>query len=322
MIAKMRRITSVDVAREAGVSQSTVSFVLNNDLRQSIPEETRAKVIEAARKLDYQPSAAARMLRTGQSKIVLVVYEQSAIESGVSRILEDLAEAVGNLGFSLVMQIGFSPEREHLTGNLAPAVVVWLGDPNNSEAMAGLQRFKAPIVSLANRAWVNNGPRLQVEYLLKKGARQIVFAATEKPQLQTMCRGRQEIVRQVCAEHGLPDPRVVTIFHTREKTRQAIADLLAVQSTPFGICAFNDDTAIAILAALFDLKIAVPDVVSVIGHDNTMVGELSNPPLTTISLVEPEMIEQLIASVISVCQGGPVLESITPDEKVIVRASA
>lgn len=54
MIAKQRRITSKDVALKAGVSQATVSYVMNNDPRQSIPEETRIKVMDAARKLDYQ----------------------------------------------------------------------------------------------------------------------------------------------------------------------------------------------------------------------------------------------------------------------------
>ena len=87
MIAKQRRITSKDVALKAGVSQATVSYVMNNDPRQSIPEETRIKVMDAARKLDYQPYAPARSLRLGKSKILLVVYPQSAVESGLSHII-------------------------------------------------------------------------------------------------------------------------------------------------------------------------------------------------------------------------------------------
>ena len=322
MNERQRRITSVDVAREAGVSQSTVSFVLNNDPRQSIPEETRAKVIEAARKLDYQPYAPARLLRTGQSKIVLVVWPAAVIETGIAQVLEELAVAVSKLGFSLVWQVGFSPEHEQLAGNLAPAVVVWLGDKSNPAALASLQRFKAPIVTITGLSWFKSGPRLQVEYLLKQGPRPIVYAATEKPQLQSMCQSRLDIVRQTCLEFGLPEPRVATIAQAREKARTAMADLLAVQSPPFAICAFNDDTAFAALAALYDLQIAVPKAVSVIGHDNTRIAELSNPPITTIGNETSALLEQLIASVISVCQGGPVLEVVTPEAKVIVRGSA
>jgi DNA-binding LacI/PurR family transcriptional regulator len=318
-----KRITSVDVAREAGVSQSTVSFVLNNDPHQTIPEETRARVMEAAQKLDYQPYAPARLLRTGKSKIVLAIYQESVIEVGLGEILEELAGAVEKLGFSLVWQIGFSPEHDQLSANLAPAVVVWLGDNNDIPALARLSRYKAPIVTLVGgRSWFENGARLQVEYLLMKGERPIVYAATEKPQLQAMCHARLYIVQQACAEQGLPELRVVTISQEREKARQAMADLLAVQPPPFALCAFNDDTAFAALAALADLHVSVPDEVSVIGHDNTIIAELSNPALTTIGVVASKRSQQLIASVLSVCQGGPVLETVMPDAMVIVRASA
>ncbi len=318
-----KRITSVDVAREAGVSQSTVSFVLNHDPRQTIPEETRARVIEAARKLDYHPYAPARLLRTGKSKIVLVIYQESVIEVGMSEILEELAGAVEKLGFSLVWQIGFSPEHDQLSSNLAPAVVVWLGDNNDALAFTKLARYQAPIVTLlAGRSWFEHGARLQVEYLLKQGGRPIVYAATGKLQLQPMSHARLDIVRKTCTEHGLPEPRVVTIPQAREQARQAMADLLAVQPTPFAICAFNDDTAFAALAALADLHISIPDEVSVIGHDNTLISELSNPALTTVGAVASEMGQQLAASVLSVCQGGPVLETVMPDAKVFARASA
>ena len=318
-----KRITSVDVAREAGVSQATVSFVLNNDPRQTIPEETRARVMEAARKLDYQAYAPARLLRTGKSKIVLVIYQESVIDVGMGEILEELAGEVEKLGFSLVWQIGFSPERDQLSANLAPAVVVWLGDDNDAPAFARLSRYKVPIVTLlAGRSWFENGARLQVEYLLKQEQRPIVYAATGKPQLQSMSHARLDIVRKTCMEHGLPEPRVVSISHEREKARQAMANLLAVQPPPFAICAFNDDTAFAALAALADLHISVPDEVSVIGHDNTLIADLSNPALTTVGAVASDLGQRLTASVLSVCQGGPVLETIMPDAKVIVRKSA
>ena len=61
-----RRATSADVAREAGVSRATVSYVLNDTPNQKIPEQTREKVLEAARKLAYSPSTAARALRRPQ----------------------------------------------------------------------------------------------------------------------------------------------------------------------------------------------------------------------------------------------------------------
>ncbi len=256
MNGKQGRITSVDVAREAGVSQATVSYVLNNDPRQTIPEDTRAKVLEAARKLDYQPYAPARSLRMGKSKIVLVVYPESVVETGLSRVMEDLTVATADLGYSLVWQMGFSPESQNLVANLAPAVVVALVDANDTAAITSLQRFKAPIVTLAGRSWFSSGPKLQVEQLLKNGSRPIVFAGSEKPQLRTMSQSRLNIVRQACAEHGLPEPSIVTIPQRREKAREVMADLLEVKPTPFALCAI----------------LPFPHQSSIISHDNSPLG--------------------------------------------------
>src|SRR5258705_316744 len=120
MSGERRRVKSVDVAREAGESQATVSYVLNNDQRQTITAETRARVVEAAKKLGYQPYAPARLLRSGKSKIVLVVWQEQVIEIAISQLVETLARAVAQEGYSLVWQIGFSAEQELLAANLSP----------------------------------------------------------------------------------------------------------------------------------------------------------------------------------------------------------
>jgi DNA-binding LacI/PurR family transcriptional regulator len=296
--------------------------VLNNDPRQTIPQETRTRVIEAARKLGYQPFAPARLLRLGKSNIVLVVSRESVIYPGISQVIEHLATALAQMGFSLVWQFGYSAEAEQLAANLAPAAVVALVDETDLITLTSLQRFMAPIITLANHEWANAGPRAQVEYLLGQGQRPIVYAAIEKPQLAHLIRRRQEIVGQTCREHGLPEPRSITIPQERAEARQAVADLLAVQPLPFAICAYNDEVALAGLAALYDLGIAVPDQVSVIGHDDIPMAQLSVPPLTTIGIEASDLVKRLIASVVSVCQGGAVLEPPTLKARVVVRGSA
>src|SRR4051794_41190218 len=68
---RTRRITSADVAREAGVSRTTVSYVLNETPHQKIPDATRQRVLDAVARLEYAPSAAARALQSGRSDVVL-----------------------------------------------------------------------------------------------------------------------------------------------------------------------------------------------------------------------------------------------------------
>jgi DNA-binding LacI/PurR family transcriptional regulator len=199
---------------------------------------------------------------------------------------------------------------------------VGLVDETDAAAVASLQRFHAPMVLLGRWDWFTAGSRVQVEYLLEQGSRSIVYVAPEKLQLQHLSRVRQEVVQQACHKHGLPSPRVVTVSQRREKAREQLANLLEVQAPPFALCAYNDNVAIAALAALADLNLAVPEAVSVIGQDDTMMAELSNPALTTIGFDSPDLTERLIASVLSVCQGGTVLDIGPMRPKVIVRASA
>ena len=69
----LKRVTAADVARALGISRTTVSFVLNNTPGQTIPAATRERVITEAKRLGYRPHMAARTLRSGQSRIVLLI---------------------------------------------------------------------------------------------------------------------------------------------------------------------------------------------------------------------------------------------------------
>jgi DNA-binding LacI/PurR family transcriptional regulator len=317
-----RRITIKDVAREAGVSHVTVSYVLNNTPGRTISEETSARVLAAVRKLDYRPYAPARSLRSGKSKIVLVTWPYGVAETGFSEFIEAMTIAVSAIGFSLVTQIGYTPENNDLAVNLSPAVVVGLMLEYDPEVVASLQRFNVPLILAGNADQPEQGPSLQVDYLVQRGRRQIVFAATDKPQLQSLCQKRLEVVRAACRKHTLLEPRTVVIPESRNKARQVMKDLLTELPPPFGVCAFNDDVALPVLAALADLKVAVPGDVSVIGHDNSKIGEFCYPALTTISHESPEYIEEFIANIISVCQGAPLVEQMILRPKVVERESA
>jgi DNA-binding LacI/PurR family transcriptional regulator len=87
-----RRATSADVAREAGVSRSTVSFVLNGTKGQTIPEPTWQRVLEAAARLRYAPSAEARTLSRGRSDVVLLYQPpQLPMSADIGALVEFLA---------------------------------------------------------------------------------------------------------------------------------------------------------------------------------------------------------------------------------------
>src|SRR5690242_14872058 len=98
--AGSRRATSFDVARAAGVSRSTVSQVLNGDLR--FPAETRAKVVAAAQMLSYRPSRAGRALVTGSSDIVVMLVPNATFGPHLQDSIDRITDASTPSGLSVV----------------------------------------------------------------------------------------------------------------------------------------------------------------------------------------------------------------------------
>ena len=88
------RATVRDVAAAAGVSQATVSYVLNDTPGQKIPDETRERVRQAASELGYVPHAAARALRAGNSNLVLFITRQFPFGVNISALTDRLADTV------------------------------------------------------------------------------------------------------------------------------------------------------------------------------------------------------------------------------------
>ena len=142
------RITSTDVARVSGVSRATVSYVLNNDPRQTIPPETRERVLNAAKELGYHPFAAARTLRAGYSRIVLAVLPFEQIDPAIARTLRDLEAGLSEQGFSLICHVGVPAPSQHThpSSNLSPAVVAVFTNEADSATSAFLREFDAPII--------------------------------------------------------------------------------------------------------------------------------------------------------------------------------
>src|SRR6266550_5058031 len=98
----MPKITSKDVAAAAGVSQTTVSFVLNGRRERGISDETRELVRATAERLGYVPSAAARSLRSGRSDLVLCLVSEAVISEARERFMLNLSAELASAGYACV----------------------------------------------------------------------------------------------------------------------------------------------------------------------------------------------------------------------------
>src|ERR1700761_9251420 len=129
------RVTSADVARVAGVSRATVSYVLNDTPHQTISAATRSRVLDAATSLGYAPSAAARTLRTGRSDVVLCFLPDWPIGPEVGALLGQLSTALARAGLTFVVHPGSREDRpiSDLWKAITPAAVLAFTDFSPAE---------------------------------------------------------------------------------------------------------------------------------------------------------------------------------------------
>lgn len=333
-VARSRRVTSVDVARESGVSRTTVSYVLNGTPGQTIPEETRRRVLDAAARLGYVPSAAARALRSGRSELVLLLLPDWPIGHNVATLIERLSTSLARHDLTLVTyhpgQSGRDPSR--LWRAIPPAAVIVLGSEelNGREEAAmraaGITVVHTTLETVARRPGVLPGyqervGRLQVEHLAASGRRKLGYAYPDDARVAWFARLRLAGVRRACAELKL-DPPVLSTVGLDDASGPAAAGAWR-EAGVTGVCAYNDEYAFVVLAGARAHKLRVPEDVAVIGVDNIPLAAFSDPPLTT---VEGSMVahgEQLVSSVLLALAGKEPPPSLLREEvRLILRGSA
>jgi DNA-binding LacI/PurR family transcriptional regulator len=321
------RVTSADVARASGVSRATVSYVLNNDPKQSIPPETRERVLKEASKLGYSPFTPARILRAGYSRLVLAAIPFEMVDPGIARDLKMLEAGLAVHGYSLISYLGLHNPSGHppLSANLTPAVIAAFANEADPVVGAFLKQFNAPVIPLFNPGSGQPVGQTQVSYLVQGGQSRIIYAAPERRDVQWLVQARLEGVRQRCAELGLEKPLVQIIPGSRQGAQEAIADLLTQQAPPFGVCCYNDEVAFAVMAGLSSAGIPIPQVVAVIGCDDIPLAQFSAPPLTTLAAREVDkrrLLELRIENILAASRGEPVKPAPLVQLLVVVRESA
>jgi DNA-binding LacI/PurR family transcriptional regulator len=282
------RTTSRDVAELAGVSQATVSYVLNRTPGQKIPEETRQRVLAAAKELRYTPHASARTLRSGTSRLALLVVPEMAFGANIAVIIAQMTQGMSELGMSLAtwQRTGLVDLATTLS-NLQPQVVIGLLGLTDGEQDL-LRDLGVPYVDVSRPPTLGDQARLQVEHLAERGHRRLVIVTSDHPLLTIFAGPRLAVARRTCAALGLPEPRVVTLHEPDERARDLlVAEMRAWHEDddpPTGVVAFNDIFAAACLAAADAVGLDVPDDLAVVGIDDLPMARFTVPALTSVAL--------------------------------------
>ena len=331
---RQRRPTSVDVAREAGVSRATVSYVLNDTPNQRIPEATRSRVWDAVHRLGYAPSAAARSLRSGRSDVVLWLLPDWPIGPMVGRVIESLAVALARVGLTLVAHPRAGDQRpvSEVWKAISPgAVLAW--EALDDDDLAALRAAGVGVVlTLLGTTTAAAGGldiseqrvgRLQVEHLASRGHRRIGYAQPHDERLLSFAGPRLAGVRAACAELGLDEPDIRIVGLDAGRAAEAVRRWRSGPDPVTGVCAYNDEVALAVLAGLRANGLRAPDDVAVIGVDDIPIAALVDPPLTSVYSDVDRLIGYIVEAVLAGLAGQPAPP--TPGSDIVgiaLRASA
>ncbi|HDN79776.1 MAG: LacI family transcriptional regulator [Chloroflexi bacterium] len=302
-----RKVTSYDVARKAGVSRTTVSFVLNNVPGARISEETRRRVLKAARELGYFPNAAARSLVSQKTRTIGLVLcqtpDQVFHDAFLPEVLHGISDVMRPAGYRVLVE----PVEDVTRPNAYIDLVLEqridgliLSGPRSDDAeLPQLKEEGFPVILLGQLPGagfpsvdVDNveGARIAVEHLISLGHTRIGIITNAPPQY-TGSAHRLEGYRLALAAHGIPfDENLVCYGNFTEGSGyRAMNELLGLANPPTAVFVASDLVAFGVLAAIRDRGLLVPRDIAVVGFDDVRMARYVTPPLTTVRLPAYEL---------------------------------
>jgi LacI family transcriptional regulator len=296
-----QRPTQADVARLAGVSVATVSYVINNQSggKVQVGEETRRRVLEAVQQLGYQPNAAARTLRTRRTQLLAVMVPDltnpfyplliRGAQGAAER--EDYQILVCDTNDTAAREYAFMDAmlRRHVDGVVLVAFHLETRDVErllhagtHVAAIGGRPRpAGVDIVAPRERLAV----REVMRHLISRGHRRIAHLAG--PPETPPGRVRLQGYREALAEAGIPHDESQVLYGTfrRNGVAELVSSLFARPGRgnhPTALFAANDVMAIEAMCVLARLGWRIPQDVAVCGFDNIPEAEYVVPSLTTV----------------------------------------
>jgi DNA-binding LacI/PurR family transcriptional regulator len=274
-----RRVTSADVAKAAGVSRATVSYVLNATSGQSISDATAKKVRAAAQSLDYAPSASARALRSGQSNVVLALLMDWDLGPTFPQVFARLSATLTAHGYTLLMRsLDHKPETiGELLKFVSPSLVLTLS-PLPKRQLAMLEATGVRVVSVDLWSLLSEAGWRQADYLAGKGHERIGYLLPGHHVPNELTAPRVEGIRAACAERGLPEPEILRMDYSDAGLATLHEKWLDRPERVTGICAHTDEVAAFLASKESDLR----------ERGIGLVG-MSNRPIANIGLTTVEV---------------------------------
>ena len=331
-----KRLQMADIARLAGVSVATVSRALNGS--PLISKETRDRVEELARSLNYAINVGAKNLRMKQNRTIAVVipYDRAArqpiSDPFFLSMVGSLADALTQRGFDMLLSRVDADSLDSAAALVNSGVaigVILIGQWRHHDQLNELAARQVPIVvwgtSLPQQLYCSvggdnvAGGAMATRHLLARGARRIAFVGdTQLPEVAHRHQGHVDAL----AEAGLAaDPQLLVQVPFDATAARAGIEALCDSGTPFdAVFACSDVLASTVTRVLHQRGRVVPDDVAVVGYDDIEWASHSNPPLTTVRQPIVYAGEALLEALLQTIDGVRVPPQTLPVE-LVARAS-
>ncbi len=328
-----------DVAREAGVSISTVSNALNNS--RYVKKETKEKILEISKKLNYIPNIIARGLKTRSISSVAVIVPDISNQF-FAQVIKGVEEVARLRKYNVLLVCTYYDvlEEKKSIENLRQQFVdgfLFISGYDSFAHINELNNDKIPVV-VADRelkekkipsVLIDNfkAMRETVNYLYKLGHKRIGYISytydnqtTVEKRFKGYCRGLKDNKLDF-------DPDIVVVSEALrlselQGSREAVKQILNSKNIPSVIMNASDFIAVGVVRTLKELKIKIPKEISVIGFDNILMSLYTDPLLTTVKQPKKRMGNIAMNLLLDIIKGKRVKEKniILPTE-LIVRQS-
>ncbi|MGH3655157.1 MAG: LacI family DNA-binding transcriptional regulator [Micromonosporaceae bacterium] len=294
--------TQRDVAQRAGVSTATVSYIMNGrrDRKNPVTDETRHRVLEAARELGYQRNHAARSLRRRRTDCVCVVYSPPS-SPWLERLTEQVHEAALRHEYSVITMPVAHDDRAGralriLREQYVDGAILVPRHTLPIEELGALARHGLGLVVFDDVA-VPDGfdvvRQAQIEacyaavtHLIERGHQRIGYFGHGEPGPAPDLDDKYLGYRRALADHGIPvdDSLAIAAADSRTAAYQATRALLAREQPPTAVFSASDRCGIAAIWTAQQQGLSVPDDLAVVGVGNTDEGEVITPALTSVGI--------------------------------------
>ena len=301
-----QRATRADVAAKAGVSKTTVTYVLGNRYEFAIPEPTRDRVRAAAKQLGYQPHAIAQALTSGRTNSITVAFP-ARIGAHYARVLQVFERYTNAHGYHMIASTvghvsidNVALDLSELLSNLTDGVVL-VDMPSSFQPFINeLLPNSKPIVSMgvftvpgmdSVQVDLEKGAVAALTHLLEADPKRLAFFGPGLADSDTASAGvnmaftgdaRPLKYRQAMTAAGRPWEEIAGHPSDRQANMEALWAHIASFGCPDALFCFNDDIAMSAYRALRESGYSIPQDVLVIGCDGSEEGEYAFPALTAI----------------------------------------